>query len=56
MNGITIRGRSKQFRGEMRRRWSRLTGNRIGQFRGQALKMAGTFQVGYGQLRQRVGI
>jgi uncharacterized protein YjbJ (UPF0337 family) len=56
MNAVQVRGRVRQVRGEIRKRWSGLTGDRLGRLNGRLLKLLGTAQVRYGRLREAVGL
>lgn len=55
MNGVVVKGQMNQVRGEFRKQWSRLTGNRIGRINGHFIKLFGKVQVGYGRTRQVAG-
>jgi uncharacterized protein YjbJ (UPF0337 family) len=55
MNAVMVRGQMNQVRGEFRKQWCRLTGNRVGRINGHFLKLFGKAQVGYGRTRDVAG-
>lgn len=48
MNKDTIIGNWKQFKGEVQRRWGKLTDDQIDQLEGNRTKLAGQIQEAYG--------
>lgn len=48
MNWDTVSGNWKQFKGEMRQQWGKLTEDEIDQAEGQREKLAGVIQERYG--------
>ncbi len=52
-NRDILMGKWKQLRGRVRKRWGKLTDDRIGQIGGSYERLVGVLQERYGHLRQK---
>lgn len=52
MNQFIVKGQWRQFKGEIRRQWGKLTHNHGGQVKGEYEKLAGRIQERYGRTRE----
>lgn len=52
MNRDTMKGQWKQMQGEVKRRWSKLTDDEVGEMEGNFEKLAGKVQERYGYQKE----
>ncbi len=55
MNGNVLQGKWKQITGSAKKRWGKLTGNRLNAIRGDRDRLLGLIQEKYGYVRQKAG-
>ena len=53
MNKDTLKGQWKQFRGQVRKQWGKLTDDDIDQMQGNAEQLVGKIQERYGRTREQ---
>ena len=53
MNKTTVQGKLHEMRGEIKRRWGKLTDNDLDQIEGDAQKLLGKLQQHYGYAKER---
>ena len=54
MNEDILKGKWKQLRGEIKRKWGRLTDDELDEAEGNAEKLVGRIQEEYGESREQV--
>ena len=52
MNGDILKGQWKQFKGECRHKWGKLTNDEVNQVNGELEKLVGRIQERYGRSRE----
>ena len=55
MNGNVLQGKWKQITGEAKKRWGKLTGNKLSAIRGDRDRLLGLIQEKYGYAREKAG-